>query len=136
MTRKWRIFARSLLVWACLLGLAIANGALREGLLDPVLGAVPGTLISGLALAGVIFAATYVSLPWIGARSVGELLLIGFGWLALTVSFEFSFGLLRGIPLQDLVAAYRFEGGNIWPLILAVTVVSPWLTAKLRGLIE
>ena len=58
---------------------------------------------------------------------------MGLGWLALTLVFEFSFGLLRGRTLAELLAAYRFEGGNLWPVVLAVTALAPWLAARLRG---
>lgn len=47
-------------------------------------------------------------------------------WLALTVVFEFGFGLLvQGKPLQDLLVAYTFHDGNIWPVILLVTLMAP-----------
>ena len=56
----------------------------------------------------------------------------GLGWLALTLGFEFSFGLLRGRTLDEILAAYRFEGGNLWALVLLVTACAPWLVGWLR----
>ena len=53
--------------------------------------------------------------------------------LFLTLAFEFSFGLLRGKTMAELFSAYAFKDGNIWPLVLAVTAMAPWLAAKLRG---
>jgi hypothetical protein len=53
---------------------------------------------------------------------------IGLGWLALTLIFEFSFGLWQGKSLQVLLEAYTFKDGNIWPVILVVTVLAPYLT--------
>lgn len=71
--------------------------------------------------------AAYLSLPWLGARTTAPLLSIGVGWLILTVVFEFSFGLLRGKGLAEIMAAYTFKGGKLWPLVLPVTAMAPWL---------
>lgn len=127
------IAAKALTVWVALLVLAIANGAVRAAILVPALGAVPGLILSGLLLACFILAAAYLSLPWLGTRRPSHLAAIGTGWLALTLIFEFSFGLLRGMSLAELLAAHAFSGGNLWPVVLMVTALAPWLAAKLRG---
>jgi hypothetical protein len=50
--------------------------------------------------------------------------------------FEFGFGrFVQHREWPELFEAYRFEGGNIWPLALVATAVSPWLAAKWRGLL-
>ena len=120
-------------VWTALLAFAIANGAFRSAVLTPVLGTTPGLIVSGLILCGGILAAAYVSLPWLGTRSPSHLILVGLGWLVLTLVFEFSFGLLRGMALSEVLSAYTFSQGNLWPVVLAVTAMAPWLAAKLRG---
>ena len=126
--------ARCLLTWLVILALAVVNGWLRERFLVPALG-VPGSeLLSGAALCGIVLAVTYLLLPWTGARGSTQYRLVGAGWLALTVAFEFSFGLARGDDLPTLLAAYRFEDGNLWPVVLLVTALSPWLVARLRRL--
>jgi hypothetical protein len=105
---------------------------LREALLIPRLSARPGLLLSGLLLSGLILLLSWWLLPWIGLRGRRAQLLTGLGWLALTLGFEFSFGLLRGRTLDEILAAYRFEGGNLWPLVLLVTACAPWLVGWLR----
>lgn len=119
-------------VWLLILVLAVLNGTLRQAVLIPKLGAAPGLFASGVLLAGLIVAATWALLPWIGARATRQLLLIGIGWLAATLAFEFAFGLLAGKRLAEIVDAYTFKGGNLWPLVLLVTAVAPWLAAALR----
>lgn len=124
---------KALVIWGTILVLAILNGVLREFVLVPQFGIAVSQIISGLLLSGLIFAVTYLLSPWLNSRGSRELIYVGFGWLFLTVIFEFSFGLSRGASLQDLLAAYTFKDGNIWPVVLLVTLFSPWLAGKLRG---
>lgn len=127
-----RLAIKALVVWAGILVLAIANGLLREAVLIPALGKAPGLVASGLLLSALILGVTYLALPWLDVRRPAELWVMGIGWLVLTLAFEFSFGLMRGKPLAEILQAYTFSGGNIWPLVLLVTFVAPYTTAKLR----
>lgn len=129
----WDLAARSLALWAGILVLAVLNGLLRERVLVPVLGAVPGQVLSGLLLSALILGATWLCLPWLGVREGRMLLGVGLGWLVLTLVFEFGFGLLRGKSLAELLQAYTFTNGNLWPVVLVVTAFAPWLAARLRG---
>ena len=125
---------KGLAVWAVILMLAVLNGALREAVLIPKLGTPVGLVLSGVFLSALILVVAYLSLPWLGARRSVQLVGIGLGWLALTLIFEFSFGLWQGKSWQVMLGAYTFKGGNIWPVVLVVTALAPYLAAKLRGL--
>jgi len=127
------VAAKALAIWVVILVLAVINGTFREAVLIPKLGSSSGLFLSGLLLSLLILAATYLLLPWLGIRRSGQLLLIGVCWLALTLVFEFSFGLLRGKALSEILGAYTFKGGNIWSVVLVVTAVAPCLAARLRG---
>ena len=127
------VAVKALAVWVVILVLAIGNGMLREAVLIPGLGGAPGLVFSGLLLSSLILVVAYLALPWLGVTSTRQLLLVGLGWLALTLTFEFSFGLLRGMHFEEILSAYTFKGGNIWPVVLMVTASAPWLAAKLRG---
>ena len=127
------IVLKALAVWAGIAVLAILNGALRDVVLIPKLGTAVGLVLSGVLLSALIFVVAYLSIPWLGARRPAELVGIGLGWLALTLVFEFSFGLWQGKSWQVLLEAYTFKGGNIWPAALVVTALAPYLAAKLRG---
>ena len=124
---------KTLAIWVVILMLAILNGALRETVLIPQLGTATSFILSGVLLSVIIFVIANISLPWLGARRSSELACVGLGWLALTIVFEFSFGLLQGKSWQVLLEAYMFKGGNIWPAVLVVTALAPWLAAKFRG---
>lgn len=123
---------KALMAWALILVLAIANGGLREAVLIPNLGRTLGFFLSGLWLSCLIVLVAYLTASWVGARSVRAQALVGLGWLIATLVFEFSFGLLQGMPFADILEAYTFKDGNIWPLVLAVTALAPWVAAKLR----
>ena len=123
---------RTVAVWAILV-LAVANGALREAVLIPWLGTSPGLVLSGLLLSGLILAVAHLFLPWMAPGSAAQACFIGILWLLLTLVFEFSFGLASGKPLSEILAAYTLREGNLWPIVMAVTLTAPWLMARLRG---
>lgn len=126
---------KALLIWLCIFIIAIANGALREAVLTPVLGKVSGVVLSGILLSIAILSVSYFMLPWIGASTLKEYFTVGLGWLFLTIFFEFIFGhIIQGKPLSNLIEAYTFKGGNIWPIVLIVTAIAPYIAAKIRGL--
>ncbi len=57
--------AKAVALWAGILVLAVLNGLLRERVLVPALGAVPGQVLSGLLLSALILGATWLCLPWL-----------------------------------------------------------------------
>ena len=127
------IVGKVLAVWFGILLLAMLNGILREAVLIPGLGLTAAMLTSGLLLAGLIVVVSVACLPWLGVRTAPGLLRIGLAWLLLTLVFEFSFGLMRGLDWQQMLEPYRFKDANLWPLVLLVTVLAPRLAARLRG---
>ena len=128
------IALKALAVWVGIVMLAVLNGTLREAVLVPKLGTAAGLVLSGVLLSVLILVVAYLSLPWLGARRPVELLGIGLVWLGLTLVFEFSFGRWQGKSWPEMLEAYTFKGGNIWPVVLVVTAIAPYLAAKLRGL--
>lgn len=127
------VVLRALALWLVILVLAIANGALREAVLIPKLGNVTGLLLSGVVLSALVLLVAYLGLPWLHARG-RELVAVGVGWLVATLIFEFSLGVFQGKPLGEMLAAYTFKGGNIWPAVLFIVAAAPWVAGKLRGL--
>lgn len=125
-----------LAVWLLILVGAVVNGAFRESVLVPKLGMVPAFVISGLLLSLCIVVVSAMVLPWFGQRRASGYFLIGLYWLGLTLVFEFSFGhWVQHKTWSQLFDAYKFHGGNLWPLVLVVTAFAPWIAAQLRGLL-
>lgn len=123
---------KALAIWLCILTLAIANGLFREAVLLPAFGIPTAFVLSGLLLSALILGVAWVSLPWFRLRRPGQFWLVGFGWLALTLAFEFSFGLAQGKSWPVMLEAYTFKDGNLWPVVLAVTTCAPFIAAKMR----
>jgi hypothetical protein len=127
------IVTKAFLIWFGILVLAIANGTLREAILIPALGKAPAFFVSGILLSLLILAATYLSLPWLGSLQATEYIAIGLAWLFLTLAFEFTFGrLIQGKPWSQILDAYTFKDGDIWPVVLIVTAIAPYIAARLR----
>jgi hypothetical protein len=134
MTRT--VWLKASALWVVILIFAALNGILREKILMPSMGSFGALVASGIILAGCIFLVAFAAAPWYGKLAPAAWVLVGLLWLALTLAFEFGFGrFVQNKAWTELFAAYTFKGGNMWPLILVVILVSPWLAAKWRGLV-
>jgi len=128
------MIGKAFAVWLGILVLAIANGGVREAVLIPILGRVPGFFLSGILLSTLILAISYLSMPWFGHVPVRSYIAIGVLWLSLTLAFEFMFGrFIQGHTWSQVFEAYTFKEGNIWPIVLLFTAVAPYVAAKIRG---
>ena len=124
---------RILLLWAAIIPMAIANGILRDAVLVRSLGQKMARTVSGLSLSAVILAWTILTIPWLPLPGLMQYAGVGLLWLTLTVAFEFFFGrVVAKKSWQELLRAYRFENGDIWPLVLMAVTVSPVAAAALR----
>ena len=124
---------RILLLWAAIIPMAIANGILRDAVLVSSLGQKRARTVSGLSLSTLIMAWTILTIPWLPLPGLMQYAGVGLLWLTLTVLFEFFFGrIVARKSWQELLRAYRFENGDIWPLVLMAVTVSPVAAAALR----
>jgi hypothetical protein len=124
---------RSFLVWLLFIPLAIANGALRDLVLAPVLGNTLGRAVSSLTLALLILGLTLLLVSRLGSNTRVEYLVVGAFWLALTLLFEMSFFVLvMGHPMDTLLQDYDIFRGRLWPIVLAATFFAPLLAGKMR----
>jgi hypothetical protein len=129
------VWAKAGALWFAVLILAMLNGALREKALVPAMGPFGAYVASGIILSACIFAVAFVAAPWYGPLRSAYWRLVGLYWLLLTLLFEFGFGrFVQHKPWAELLQAYTFKGGNLWPLVLAATLAAPWLAARWRGL--
>lgn len=122
---------RAFAVWGLLLVIAILNGGLREGVLVPRIGPAAGHVASTLLLSLLILGATRLTSPWLALPDARTALLVGVGWLLLTLAFEFLGGhFLFHRPWSTLLADYDLSRWRIWILVLIVTAIAPWICRR------
>ena len=130
-----KVILKACVFWVLLLALAILNAVAREKLFVQWFGPQLTQMLSGVSLSVLIFLATLLSVRWLGLHTAGRCWLAGTLWLVMTVLFEFLFGhYYAGHSWEMLLQAYRFPMENLWPLVLLVILVSPYLAARLRRL--
>ncbi|MES2933229.1 MAG: hypothetical protein V4805_07055 [Pseudomonadota bacterium] len=126
------LLLKSFLVWLLILCLAIANGALRELVLIPHLGKSSGLMLSGALLSSLVALVAYVFVRRQHSVTLTQGLGIGVLWLCLTLVFECGFGrYVQHKSWAELLDAYTFKDGNVWPVVLLVTLLAPYLTTLL-----
>jgi membrane-associated HD superfamily phosphohydrolase len=118
--------------WFGMLAAAVCNGALRERVLAPRLGAVALPL-SGLIDAVIFTFITYVMLRWLGNwYTIHDLFILGFLWLLFTVGFEL---ILERCFLRkswdDIWKSYDLRSGNLWSALLFYIFLLPFLVSRL-----
>jgi hypothetical protein len=124
------MFLRSLVVWFALLCVAVANGAVREGLIRPRFGELTGHVASTILLSAAILLVAWFAIGWLRPAASRDALLIGGFWLMLTLAFEFLAGhYLFGHPWSRLLADYNLLRGRIWVLVLVATAFAPLVAA-------
>lgn len=129
------MFVRAMIVWAAIIPIAIANGALRAAWIIPRTGAAVGHVVSSVTLSLAIVAVAWLAIPWIAPPTPRDAWLVGVAWLAATVVFEFGFGrFVAGKTWAELLADYNVLRGRVWVLVLLATGTAPALAAAWRGL--
>jgi len=129
------MLVRGVLIWCALLVIASLNGAAREAVLIPRLGAVGGRAASSLTLSAFIVILTWTSIGWIAPRSAQQAWAVGVVWVLLTLAFEFLAGhYLFHNPWDRLLEDYNVLRGRIWIVVLITTLLSPRLCAASRNL--
>jgi len=126
------VVVRSIAAWLVILVLAVLNGALREAVLLPNMSRPGAYLVSGSLLAALAVVVAIALARWMRIRTRAAALAVGILWLALTLVFEFGFGLVQGHSWPQMLEAYTFKDGNIWPLVLVVVMLAPLLAWRVR----
>ena len=130
------LLSKSLVVWLIMVAAAILNGITRDQLMTPLIGAQVSLPLSSITLSLLILLITYLTIGFIGVSSTGECFLVGFFWLLLTLSFEYLFAhYVLGRTWREINQVFDVTQGNLFILALFVTVISPWLMARIRGLV-
>jgi len=130
-----RTMLKSVAIWLIIVIAAIINGAIREKLLTPLIGAHLSLPISGIALSALVFVITYFAIEFFGQVKSSVYKLIGLFWITLTLAFEYLFGhYVMATPWNEINQVFNILNGNLFSVVLIVTAFSPWVAAKLKGI--
>ena len=125
---------KSLVAWLVILALAVANGALREIVLIPVLGKTIGLVVSGVLLSLFVMFVSFAFVRLSHGITILQGLCVGASWLCLTLVFEFGFGrYVQHKSWSELLEAYAFKDGNIWPVVLLAILLAPATVVLLQA---
>lgn len=126
-----------LLLWLGLVVIAIINGTLRQETYGKAMSDLRAHQLS--TVSGIVLFGIYI---WIMSGiwpipSAGRAVLIGLIWLVMTILFEFGFGhFVMGHPWSRLLHDYNLFQGRLWVLVLIWTAVAPYLSYKIRLIVE
>jgi hypothetical protein len=123
-----------LLLWIPMILVAIANAALREGVLKTFADELLAHQLS--TATGIVFFGVYL---WIVFRvwpveSPLEAVQVGTCWLLMTVAFEFLFArFVVGHSWEVLLADYNLLAGRVWIFVPVWLAIAPYVFYRWRG---
>jgi hypothetical protein len=106
------------------------NGILRETVLRRTMAGRGADVASAVLGVVIILAATWLLFPPLGGVPAGQLVEISIVLVALTVGFEFAVG--RWVDhksWQALIENYAIWRGHLWPVVLLVLALTPFIVA-------
>jgi len=128
------IFLKASIVWFVIAIFAILNGIFRESVLISNVGPNMALPVSGITLSIIVFIVTYLSLPLFGKHHALTYFFIGLQWVFMTLLFEFFFGhYMMEKSWSDILQVFNIMKGNLFIIVLIVSLVSPILVAKIKG---
>lgn len=123
-------------LWVLLALVAIINGVVRDKLIAPQIGESLALPLSGVSLSLFIFLVTLIFVPLLAISSPCSFLYVGIIWVLLTLALEFLFGhYVVGESWGKIIEVFYIHRGNLYVLALLAAAPSPWLAAKIRGII-
>lgn len=131
-----KVLVKAVAIWCLMVLVAIINGLLRDEILTPLLSSNISLPVSGITLSILILLLTYASIAFIGVTRAAACFMVGLLWLVLTLIFEYAFGhYVAGKSWFEINQVFDLTKGDLFIVVLIVFALSPWLTARLKGLI-
>lgn len=120
-------------LWFLIAVLAVANGFLRDVVIAPVFGMEYALPLSGVTLSLIIMLVSFYAVSWLGPGSDLYYLGIGTIWVMMTLGFEYGTGyFLLGLSFQEISQVFDLAGGNLFAIVLLVTLLAPMFLARIR----
>lgn len=125
------LILKAVAMWLLILIFAVLNGAFRQAVLLPNLAAPMAFVLSGILLSLCIVVIAFLFVRRLGPVGETESLHVGLLWLFSTIVFEFAFGrLMQHKSWPELLEPYTFKDGNLWPVVLLVVLLAPWVAVR------
>jgi hypothetical protein len=124
---------RAFAVWVLIVVAESIHGTLRQLFLAPRVGDLPARQIGVLVGSAIIFTIALACIRWVGARSLGEQLMVGLLWVVLIVAFEFGLGTALGYTRERMLSDYNLARGGYMSFGLLFMLFAPALAAKARN---
>jgi hypothetical protein len=127
------VIRRSALTWLLMIPVAIANGTLREVVLNPLIRDFTARQISVVTGSAAFLVLVYLMMRNYVRGATDQLLLkIGAVWVVGTVIFEFGLGhFIEGKSWGTLLHDYNVLAGHFWPVVLVVVFFAPLIVKRI-----
>lgn len=130
------LFLKTSMIWLIIAVMAIINGIFRENVLVGMISPNMAVSLSGITLSIIVLIVTYVSFPLFGKHHALTYFVIGLQWVLMTLLFEFIFGhYVMGKSWSDISEVFHIMKGNLFIIVLAVSLISPLLMAKVKRIL-
>ena len=124
-----------LVIWMLIAAAEVLHGVLRVSLLNRRVGDHRARQIGVFTGSAIILIISWLTVPWLGASTDGQLFGIGFLWLVLMLAFEIAFGrLVFRASWKRLASDFDFRKGGLLSIGMLILFVAPFLATKLHGL--
>lgn len=122
----WQVRAAWLAAWSGMVVGAVANGALRVAVTQPLLGETAARQLATILLLAAVFAYQW----WLERRfplpSRGVAVQMGVAWTLMTLTFELWFGrFVEHLTWSTMLADYDLSRGRIWVLVPLLLLIGP-----------
>jgi len=124
------IYSTYFIAWFPMLVLAILNGTLRDLGYKKYIGELTAYQLSTVSLLILFGIYMFLIVKKYTPSSSRQALLLGQFWMALTLLFEFGFGVYRGNSWEKMLLDYNLSDGRLWILIPIALAIGPYVCYK------
>ena len=127
------ILLRSMAIWFIFIALESLNGTIRTLWLVPLFGDLRAHQLSFITGSLLILTIATISIRWIEATSLAQLISVGVLWMLLTVTFEVVLGRWAfGYSWAQIAADYNLFQGRLMAIGLVLLLFAPLIATKIR----
>ena len=127
------IFLKSIAIWLIFITIESLSGTIRTLWLVPLFGDLRAHQLSFITGSLLILTIATISIRWIEATSLAQLISVGVLWMLLTVTFEVVLGRWAfGYSWAQIAADYNLFQGRLTAIGLVLLLFAPLIATKIR----